>query len=235
MYGGALAAAHSKHVASAFCGSRLKVISEQHEFDPSDFTPQRTLARVAELRDHIRDELLPAAHKCADRGLVTSCLRYLDTWACWFSERVEGPLEFLAFTTRNVLEFSLLLPVVFESAETRLNFCNEAFRLDTGDLQQRLLAMFREIGAELPVPPAAEELDWLPESNARLAGKRDVFDAWVHKLCSKLMHPTGIMIIAPLAIADEPKRTTLCFAGLQYLGKSYNYLAALTFETSALE
>ncbi len=37
------------------------------------------------------------------------------------------------------------------------------------------------------------------------------------------------MILAAEALTDPQKRVTLCFAGLQYLGKSYNFLSDIIF------
>lgn len=212
------------------CIVESRVSEEEQSFDPADFTRQRTVDRIQEIRDHLKDELIPAAEKRADASFLLPFVQYLDAWASRLSDQVNEPLEFLALATRNLLEFSLLIPVVFDSADSRMKFLNEALRLDPGDLQERLSKVFSEIGAQLPVS-SVENIDWLPESYVRLTAKRDTVDAWLHKLCSKLMHPTAIMIMAPQAIADEPKRITLCVAGLQYLGRCYNYLAEATFHS----
>ena len=197
---------------------------EDLPFDPADYTPERTLARISEVRTHLREELLTEAEAHSDRVLVADFIRYLDTWAFHFGNQLSAPLEFLAFVSRNLLEFSLLLPVVFENAESRALFLNEALRLDVEDLKNRLSSAFTAMDATLP-ESSIEDLDWLPRSRARLSGKRDVFDAWFHKFCSKLMHPSAIMIVAPQALTDADKRLTFCFAGVQYLGRSYNFLA----------
>jgi hypothetical protein len=201
---------------------------DDQSFDLAKFAPERVLAQIQELRGHLKDDLLPMVESRADVSLVLPFVRYLDAWASHFGEQLNAPLEFLAFATRNLLEFSLLLPVVFSSAESRILFLNEALRLDPADLHARLSQLFSSVDAHLPAS-STEDVDWLPESDVRLAGKRDPFDAWLHKFCSKLMHPTAIMIMVPEAIADDPKRTTLRFAGMQYLGKSYNFLLKLAY------
>jgi hypothetical protein len=89
--------------------------------------------------------------------------------------------------------------------------------------------MFESICVNQLAKEEQEGLAWLPESRERLIGNRDESDKWVHKFCSKIMHPTAVMIVVPEAIADPPKRTTLCFAGLQYLGTSYNFLVNIVF------
>ena len=205
------------------------VSDDNVSFDLADFTPERTLARVTELRTHLRDELLPEAETRSDNLFVASFVRYLDFWAVQFGNQLNAPLELLAFVTRNLLEFALLLPVVLETAESRDLFLNEAFRLDTDDLRARVSQMFTAVGTSLPDSSIEDELEWLPRSNVRLTGKRDVFDAWFHKFCSKLMHPTAIMILAPEALTDPLKRLTMCAAGLQYLSQSYNLLAGIIF------
>ena len=199
---------------------------ENVSFDPAEYTPDRTATRITEIRNHLRDELLPGAETCS--VFVADFIRYLDAWALHFQNQLSAPIEFLALVTRNLLEFALLLPVVFESAESRALFLNEAFRIDANDLTERSSKMFAVVGATLP-RPSIEELDWLPHSTVRLVGKRDVFDAWVHKYCSKLMHPTAIMILVPDALTNPEKRIILCFFGLRYLGLSYNFLSKVTF------
>jgi hypothetical protein len=198
-------------------------------FDPNDYTPERTLARITELQTYLRDELLPEAEARTDSIFVADFIRYLDVWSVHFANQLHAPLEFLAFVTRNLLEFSLLLPIVFENAESRALFLNEALRLDVEDLKNRLSKAFAAIDATLP-ETSIEDLDWLPPARVRLSGKRDVFDDWFHKFCSKLMHPTAIMIVAPQALTDSDKRLTFRFAGLQYLGRSYNVLAKVVFD-----
>jgi hypothetical protein len=166
-----------------------------------------------------------------DALFVIRFLSYLDALATRFEQNVDAPLDLLAFVVRNLLEFSVLLPVVFESESNKTLFMNEAFRIDLADLRAKLDATFTELGKEPSVGGvvAEEELDWLPRSTTRLAGQRTAFDSWLHKFCSKLMHPTAIMIMAGEALADPNKRITLCFSGLQYLGKSYNFLSETLF------
>lgn len=137
---------------------------------------------------------------------------------------------FWAFVARNLCEFSVLLPVVFESQDSKRLFMNEAFRIDTRDLQKKLDVTFAEVGADPPHETAKEDLEWLPDSSTRLKGRRDVFGEWFYKYCSKLMHPTAIMILAPDALTGPEKRVTLCFAGLQYMSKSYNFLSDIIFQ-----
>jgi hypothetical protein len=205
------------------------VFDEDNPFDSGDYTPERTLARITEIRTHLREDLLTKAEAHSDKVLVADFIRYLDLWAAHFGDQLNAPLEFLAFVSRNLLEFSLLLPVVLENAESRSLFLNEALRLDVEDLRERLSKAFSEIDAALPESPS-EGLHWLPHSTARLSGKRDVFDAWFHKFCSKLMHPSAIMIVAPQALTDADKRLTFRFAGVQYLGRSYNFLAKVLLD-----
>lgn len=200
-------------------------LDDAPSFDRAKYTPEMTLAKITELRNHLRDELMPQAAERQDAGFVTRFVSYLDTLATRFEQCVNAPLDLLAFVARNLLEFSVLLPVVFESEDNKALFMNEAYRIDTRDLQTRLDAMLAEVGATLPHESVIEDPEWLPHSNARLAGRRDVFDAWFHKFCSKVMHPTAIMILAPEALTDPNKRVTLCFGGLAYMGKSYNFLA----------
>lgn len=197
--------------------------------DLADFTPERALARIIELRAHLKDELLPEAEARSDSTLVAGFVRYLDVWALQFGNQVNGPLELLAFVARNLLEFNLLLQVVFETADGRALFLNEALRLDVKDLDERLSKLPSVVDATLS-DNSVEDLDWLPISKVRLVGKRDTFDAWFHKFCSKLIHPTAIMILAPQALTGPEKRQTLCFAGVQYLGRSYNFLTKVIFD-----
>jgi hypothetical protein len=205
------------------------VSDDNCHFDLADYTPDRALARIGELRIHLRDELLPAAEARSDT-LVADFIRYLDAWALHFENQLHAPLEFLAFVTRNVLEFALLMPVVFESTENRALFLNEGLRLDADDLRKRVSDMFIAIDASSP-DSSIEDMDWLPRSKVRMSGKKDVFDAWLYKFCSKLMHPTAIMVLAPQALTDPEKRLTLCFAGVQYLGRSYNFLSSVLSST----
>lgn len=200
-------------------------LGDAPSFDPAEYTPEMTLAKIIELRNHLRDDLMPQATEREDAVFVTRFVSYLDTLATRFEQCVNAPLDLLAFVARNLLEFSVLLPIVFESQNNKALFMNEAFRIDTRDLQTRLDATFAEVGASPSHEALIEDLEWLPHSNTRLAGRRDVFDSWFHKFCSKLIHPTAIMILAGEALTDPSKRGTLCFAGLQYMGKSYNFLA----------
>lgn len=193
-------------------------------FDPAKFTPEKTLARIAEVRTHLRDDLFSAAAEREDGAFVTPFLEYLDCQAARFEDWINAPLDLLAIVVRNLLEYSLLLPVVFRTPEKRTLFLNEAY-LDVQDLDRKLGGMFSEIGATLPRRCEVERPDWLPLSNDRLTGQRDPFDSWVHKFCSKIMHPTAIRVLAPDTLLDPPKRLTLCCAGLQYLGKCYNLLS----------
>jgi hypothetical protein len=205
-------------------------LNSEASFDPSEYSTEKTIVQIRELRDHIANDLIPEACNRIDAQFIKSFVMYLDALALRFEQYVEAPLDILAFVTRNLLEFSLLLPVVFDSEHSKMLFLNEAFRIDTRDLSTRLDAMFIAIGE--PSAPGAEEkpdLDWLPESNTRLTGQRGAFDSWFHKFCSKLMHPTAIMIIAENALTDPIKRVTLCFAGLQYMAISYNFLSDQIF------
>lgn len=177
----------------------------------------------------MKNDLIPEAVR-QDGQFVGRFLIYLDRLAAGFERNVDSPLDFLAFAVRNLLEFSSLLPVVFESESSKALFMNEAFRIDLRDLNTKVDAMFAAVGhPELTNSLSEMDLDWLPDSSTRLTGQRDVFDSWVHKFCSKLMHPTAVMIMAGEALADSPKRVTLCVAGLQYLGKSYNILSDILF------
>jgi hypothetical protein len=205
-------------------------IGDGPSFDPAKYTPEMTLSQIRELRQHLNDDLMPEATS-REASFILRFLSYLDALATRFEQSVDAPLDLLAFVVRNLLEFSALLPVVFESENTKALFMNEAFRIDLLDLQARLDATFTELGKEPSGGGVVteEELDWLPRSTTRLAGRRTAFDSWLHKFCSKLMHPTAIMIMAGEALSDPDKRITLCFSGLQYLGKSYNFLSETLF------
>jgi hypothetical protein len=198
-------------------------------FDPARYTPEMTLAQIRELRDHIQKDLMPEAAQLDDGQFVALFVSYMDTLAARFEELVNAPLDLFAFVARNLLEFSVLLPVVFESKESETLFLNEAFRIDLQDLQTRLDVHFSEIGSQPLQRDEELDLDWLPPSKRRLVGTRTTFDSWFHKYCSKLMHPTAIMIVAGEALAGPEKRVTLCFAGLNYLGRSYNFLSGTLF------
>ena len=186
--------------------------------------------QIRDLRRHLRNDLMAEATR-REALFVTRFLLYLDALAIRFEQSADAPLDLLAFVVRNLLEFSVLLPVAFESERNKALFMNEAFRIDLLDLQAKLDATFAEHseGRSSSGVAAEEDLDWLPHSTTRLAGVRTAFDSWLHKFCSKLMHPTAIMILTGEALTDPNKRVTLCFAGLQYLGKSYNFLSDIVF------
>ncbi len=193
-------------------------------FDLAQFSPEKTVARISEFRIHLRDDLFPAAAKREDATFIRPFLAYLDTQAARFEEWVNAPLDLLAIVIRNLLEYWILLPVVFHTQENRALFLNEAF-LDLQDLDRKLARMFSEIGATVPGTSEEERPNWLPFADVRLAGQRDPYDSWMHKFCSKIMHPTAIRVLAPDALLDPPKRLTLCFYGLNYLGRCYNLLS----------
>jgi hypothetical protein len=206
------------------------VLRSESLFDLSNYSTENTIAQIREFRDHIANDLIPEAGNRKDAQFTKRFVTYLDGLALRFEQYVEAPLDVLAFVTRNILELSLLLPVVFESEHSKMLFLNEAFRIDTRDLSTRLDAMFVAVGEPSALGPEEKpDLDWLPESNTRLIGQRGTFDSWFHKFCSKLMHPTAIMIIAEEALTDPIKRVTLCFAGLQYMASSYNFLSDQIF------
>jgi len=196
-------------------------------FDPAEFTPERTLARVSEVRAHLRDDLLPVAAKRRDATFIVAFLEYLDTQAARFEEWVNAPLDLLALVVRNLLEYSIILPVVFLSEESRRFFLNEAF-LDIQDLRKKLSRMFDEIGATPPRTAEGGVPGW-PFTAERLTGGRDVFDDWMHKFCSKMAHPTAARVLCPESLMDPPKRLTFCFAGLSYLTRCYNLLSDEVF------
>jgi len=197
---------------------------EPPDFDLAEFTPKKTLARISEIRTHLRDDLFPAVAEREDVAFITPFLAYLDSQAARFAEWVNAPLDLLAIVIRNLLEYSILLPVVFDTQENKTLFLNEAY-LDLQDLDRKLTRIFSKIGATVPRTSDEERPDWLPFANDRLTGQRDPFDSWVYKFCSKIMHPTAIRVLAPDALLDPPKRLTLCFVGLQYLGRCFNLLS----------
>ena len=208
---------------------------DEPSFDAEQYTPEATLARIREIRDHIKSDLMPEAAQFKDAQFVAQFVSYMDTLAARFEEYVNAPLDLLAFVARNLLEFSVLLPVVFKSRDSKVLFLNEAFRIDLQDLRTRLDVVFSEIGAQ-PIcenEELRENLDWLPHSKRRLVGTRSALDSWFHKFCSKLMHPTAIMILLSEGFAVPEKRLTLYCAGLDYLGRSYNFLSQIVFPETA--
>ena len=195
------------------------------EFDPTDYTPEKTLIRIAELRVHLRTDLMPMAARREDAAFWTLLLNYLDVLAARFEEWVNAPLDVLAFVVRNLLEYSALLRSALDSEERRAVLANEAL-LDVQDLDRKSSRMFADAGVD---PPArsrgAGEVNWQVFTEERIVGRRDSFDSWVFKLCSKVMHPTAIRILVPDALMGPPKRLTLLFAGANYLALCYNLLS----------
>jgi len=49
---------------------------KDNPFEPNDYTPERTLARITELQPYLRDELLPEAVARTDSIFVADFIRY---------------------------------------------------------------------------------------------------------------------------------------------------------------
>ena len=203
--------------------------------DPAVFEPDKTLAKIAEIEKRLDTEIKAAAMKREDAVFISPFVAYLGLWASRIAQYVDGPVDLLALAVRNLLEFSILLPVVFHDWDSKTLFINEV-RLDSVDIQIRIEQLFSEAGVNPPPPKNnwGELKDLLPDSDSRLKGKRDLHDSTIHEFCSKLMHPSALVILTAESVADPPKRTVLRWAGLEYRERSYNFLANQVYGPDAL-
>jgi hypothetical protein len=190
------------------------------QFDIEKFSPENVATKIAELRQHLNDELLPGAKVCSDTDFVLPFVEYLASQADLFGGVLTGRMDLLALTCRNLLEFWGLLNEVFSSQESRANFIGEMY-LDAEEVRTRVERMGipkEMLNTDLP------EWDTIPDK--RVAGKRDEFDDYFFKLCSKCIHPTALSILAPGA---QPGPFIFHFFGLNYLTRSYNFLSGKVF------
>jgi len=191
------------------------------EFAPSNYTRERTAERIRETRAHLRDELLPGASNHSQSTFLVPFVRYLDHQAQRFEESIGGATDHLALATRNLLEFLALLNHVFTNQRTRAEFVGEAF-LDGNEISERL--------ARMGIPGHLldrEPPEWNAIPAKRVVVMKDKFDDYFFKLCSKLIHPSAISIMCPDAL---PGPLVFHFFGLNYLGRSYNFLVNRVFE-----
>lgn len=70
-------------------------LDDAPSFDPAEYTPEMTLAKIKELRDHIRDDLMPQAAEREDAVFLTRFVSYLDTLASRFEQCINAPLDLL--------------------------------------------------------------------------------------------------------------------------------------------
>jgi len=191
------------------------------EFDPADYTAERTAVRIREFRDHLRDELLPGAKDHPQTTFLVPFVQYLDAQSARFEASLSGPMDVLALSTRNLLELFSLMNHVFTNQQARDQFFGEIF-LDAQEIRDRLekLGIPRKVLSDGPP-------EWYAVPQKRVPIMRDDFDDYFFKLCSKYIHPSAISIFAQVAM---PRAFIFCFSGSNYLARSYNFLFDRVFK-----
>jgi hypothetical protein len=192
------------------------------EFDIADYTADRAAEKVRELRSHLHETLLPGARAHAEGIFIVPFVEYLDRQAERFESSISGPLDLLAWTARNLLEFWSLISQVFVSAETRAYFFGETY-LDVEEIRMRIEKMGIPKHMLSNEPP---EWDAIPQKRILLF--KDRYGDYFFKLCSKYVHPSATLILAPQAM---PGAFIFYFFGWNYLTKSYNFLVDRVFKT----
>jgi hypothetical protein len=186
----------------------------------ADYTPEKLAERAREVRDHLRDDLLPGAEKHSESEFLVRFVRYLDRQAELFETSLTGPIEHLALSTRNLLEFRLLMNQVFSSQEARNIFIGEMC-VDSEEVKVRAEKM------GIPKHMLDDDLPEWPEiPKKHLIVMRDKYDEYMFKLCSKCIHPTAVAILGDHC---TPGRFMFYFFGFNYLGQAYNFLVQRVF------
>jgi hypothetical protein len=106
-------------------------------FDIANYTAEKTADRIRELRSHLHEELLPGARGHLQSNFLTPFVEYLDRQAERFEASLPGPLDVIAWTTRNLLEFCSLITQVFVNEESRAQFFGEVY-VDSEEIKTRL-------------------------------------------------------------------------------------------------
>jgi len=190
------------------------------ELRMEDYTPERVAERIGELRRHLRDELLPQAREHSESTFLVRFVEYLDRQAERLETSLTGPIDILALATRNLLEFFSLLNQIFINQQARDQFIGEML-LDLEDIRSRAEKM------GIPKHMLEEDLpEWQDIPQKRLVVMRDKHDEYMFKLCSKCIHPSALSILAEHSTSG---RFMFYFFGLNYLGRSYNFLVARVF------
>jgi hypothetical protein len=192
------------------------------EFDIADYTVDKTAEKIRELRNHLHEELLTGAQAHAEGIFLVPFVEYLGRQAERFEGSLSGPLDLLAWSGRNLLEFWSLINQVFVSTETRAHFFGETY-LDAAEIRTRVENMGIPKHMLSNEPP---EWNAIPEK--RVLTVKDTYDDYFFKLCSKCIHPSAVSILAPQAL---PGTFVFYFFGLNYLNRSYNFLVDRVFRS----
>jgi hypothetical protein len=190
------------------------------DFDPDDYSPDKTALRIAELRSHLSEDLLTCAAGMYRGSYFRNFLVYLDLQAARFQDWVNAPLDLLALVVRTLLEFFLPIQQVFKTDETAIQYIDEMY-LDHRDILVKL-AKTDPIMREVLAGELNRALEY---SGPRIAGPRDGFDAYFYKFSSKFIHPTALSIMGREVLHSPERRITFCFFGLNYLGRCFNFLS----------
>lgn len=194
------------------------------DFNPDDYTPEKTALRIAEMREHLREDLFTCLAGMYRGTVVRNFLVYFEVQAARFQDWVNAPLDLLAFVVRTLLEFWLVTQQVFKNDETALRFIDEMY-IDNREILVKLAKISPEMNSAI-----GKELERaLQFSGSHTEGVRDEFDAYFYKFSSKFIHPTALSIVGPKVLHSPEKRTTFCFVGLNYLGQIYNFFSEKIF------
>lgn len=190
------------------------------EIKLEDYTPERMGERVGELRNHLRDDLLPEAQKHAESSFLVPFVTYLDMQAQRLETSLIGPMDLLALAVRNLLEFWSLINQVFASQKARAEFIGEMY-VDAEEIRVRAERMGIPRHMLSSEPP-----EWPEIPEKRTVVMRDKYDEYMFKLCSKHIHPSAVTILAERAMPGE---FIFYFFAMNYLGRSYNFLVDRVF------
>jgi hypothetical protein len=161
---------------------------------------------VQQCRDVIAKVI--AEDKRSDQQIARVCiLRYLDRLLIRASQWTEDDADLMALVVRNQLELRFWADFISESPENATTFLKEA-DIDARELHEK---MQKAAPGEVPDLPEAIE-------GKRVFVKRaHEREELMHKLCSKLIHPTALALTNPRhTVSNENYRTYFAIEAVRY-------------------
>ncbi|MDP9127480.1 MAG: hypothetical protein M3N08_04370 [Pseudomonadota bacterium] len=174
----------------------------------ADYSTARFRYEIAECRKVIA--LVIADDPSSDQQIArVNILRYLDLQLSRATAWAEGEADLLAMVFRSEIELRGWAEFVSESPEQATRFLNEEVVIDANELDQKMRKAFPKTAfGALPAVPKAKRVE------PPRIGETVEYD---FKLCSKLIHPSALMLNHPeMTIRDEGHKPYLAVGVLLY-------------------
>jgi hypothetical protein len=174
----------------------------------ADNTTAKFRTEIGECRKVIAQ--LVADDNSSDQQIArVNILRYLDLQLSRATTWADGEADLLAVVLRSEIELRGWAEFVSESPEQATRFLNDEVVIDAHELDQKMRKAFPGAAfAALPTIPKAKRVD------PPRIGEAVEYD---FKLCSKLIHPSAIMLNHPeMTIRNEDHKAHLRIEVLLY-------------------